>query len=118
MAIYPIRSTAPNGTAQPIQPINIEAWTEEAIVSIPTASLTSPSGLRGAFGPLSIPLDEHPATAAKAADLKPRTTPSGRPLLRRDSLDRRNALLKGKEGSRRRQRWENGSCHHSPTALD
>jgi hypothetical protein len=27
---------------------------------------------------------------------------------RRDSQKRREALLKGKEGSRRRQRWENG----------
>ena len=27
---------------------------------------------------------------------------------RRDSLVRREALLRGKEGSRRRQRWENG----------
>ena len=30
-------------------------------------------------------------------------------LSRRDSLKRREALLKGKEGSRRRQRWENGT---------
>jgi hypothetical protein len=36
----------------------------------------------------------------------PDTTPKR--LRRRDSLDRREALLKGKEGSRRRQRWENG----------
>ncbi|KAL9104786.1 MAG: hypothetical protein Q9187_008861, partial [Circinaria calcarea] len=32
--------------------------------------------------------------------------------LRRDSLKRREALLKGKEGSRRRQRWENGRFSH------
>jgi hypothetical protein len=25
-------------------------------------------------------------------------------------MKRRDALLKGKEGSRRRQRWENGEC--------
>ena len=31
-----------------------------------------------------------------------------RKLLRRDSLERREALLKGKEGSRQRRRWENG----------
>lgn len=31
-----------------------------------------------------------------------------KPIFRRDSLKRREALLKGKEGSRRRQRWENG----------
>lgn len=34
---------------------------------------------------------------------------SGRQILRRDSLKRREALLKGKEGSRRRQKWENGA---------
>lgn len=118
MAIYPIRSAASNIVSQTIQPLNIEAWTEEAIVSIPTASLTSPCGPRGTSAPLSIPLDEHPAAAAKAAELKAHTIPSGRPLLRRDSLDRRNALLKGKEGSRRRQRWENGSYRQSPIALD
>ena len=28
--------------------------------------------------------------------------------MRRDSMDRREALLKGKEGSRQRRRWENG----------
>jgi R3H-associated N-terminal domain len=38
---------------------------------------------------------------------------------RRDSLKRREALLKGKEGSRRRQRWENGKAERSnvPSAL-
>ena len=29
-------------------------------------------------------------------------------LRRRDSMKRRDAVLKGREGSRRRQRWENG----------
>ncbi|MCJ1252024.1 hypothetical protein MMC30_009262 [Trapelia coarctata] len=109
MAVYPIRIAA-DSAAQPIQSINIEAWTVEAVASIPTASLTSP--------PLSIPLDEHPGTPTPAAkaDLKPRTLPTGRPLLRRDSLNRRNALLKGKEGSRRRQRWENDHLLSNPHA--
>lgn len=31
--------------------------------------------------------------------------------VRPDNLKRREELLKGKEGSRRRQRWENGMCH-------
>ena len=30
-------------------------------------------------------------------------------LVRRDSLERREALLKGREGSRQRRRWENGA---------
>ena len=41
---------------------------------------------------------------AKKRDRGPRLKP-----LQRDSLTRRDALLRGKEGSRRRRRWENGS---------
>ncbi|TKA50820.1 hypothetical protein B0A49_12736, partial [Cryomyces minteri] len=36
--------------------------------------------------------------------------------IRRDSLKRREALLKGKEGSRRRQRWENDRLLNNPYA--
>lgn len=35
------------------------------------------------------------------------------PLKRRDSMKRREALLKGQEGSRRRQKWENGKLECS-----
>jgi hypothetical protein len=49
---------------------------------------------------LSIPLDARTENASGDAKRKE--------PLRRDSLKRREALLKGKEGSRRRQRWENG----------
>ena len=47
---------------------------------------------------LSVPLD-----APTAARSVPHRT-----IIRRDSLERREALLKGKEGSRQRRRWENG----------
>jgi hypothetical protein len=53
------------------------------------------------------------ATATASSGPKPSTlTPDypARKLVRRDSLDRREALLKGKEGSRQRRRWENGKC--------
>ena len=42
-----------------------------------------------------------------------RTTTTTYPTrkLRCDSLDRREALLKGKEGSRQRRRWENGTAY-------
>jgi hypothetical protein len=49
---------------------------------------------------LSIPLDTSREELPKPV-LRPK-------LLNRDSQRRREALLKGKEGSRRRQRWENG----------
>lgn len=59
---------------------------------------------------LSIPLDKHDDGADSKAAYKARKEP-----MRRDSMKRREALLKGKEGSRRRQRWENGEyiIHHS-----
>jgi hypothetical protein len=57
---------------------------------------------------LSIPLDG----AIKAGMKKERVAH------KRDSMKRRDALLKGKEGSRRRQRWENGELAPSfPPAL-
>ena len=43
-------------------------------------------------------------------DATARTPYPERKLLRRDSLDSREALPKGKEGSRQRRRWENGIC--------
>lgn len=49
---------------------------------------------------LSIPLDAEIKSAKGEAKAREPT--------RRDSMKRRDALLKGKEGSRRRQRWENG----------
>ncbi|KAI9888164.1 MAG: hypothetical protein M1823_000099 [Watsoniomyces obsoletus] len=52
-----------------------------------------------------------PPTAAATTAYPPRREP-----LRRDSLKRREALLRGKEGSRRRQRWENDHLLNNPYA--
>lgn len=80
---------------------DIEAWTLTAL-----QSLSVSSDARGTGVTLSIPLEtekkKEEAAAVKAAH-KPR-----REALQRDSQRRRELLLKGKEGSRRRQRWENG----------
>lgn len=115
MAIYPNTSAyAQHSTANasPSQPINIEAWTEQATQSLAAVSFVSPGGVPATSGSLAIDLDE---TAESKQDnssndattvYRPRREP-----LRRDSLKRREALLKGKEGSRRRIRWENGSYH-------
>lgn len=65
-------------------------------LNTPAISSTSPKPTRGTSVKLSVPLDTKP------------TTTTTRKILRRDSLDRREALLKGKEGSRQRRRWENG----------
>jgi hypothetical protein len=67
---------------------------------------------------IDIPLDEPPPVA----DPKParpeavHTVYQRRTPVRRDSLVRREALLKGKEGSRRRQRWENDHLVGNPWA--
>ena len=112
MAIYPY----PN--ASPPHPINIQAWTEEATQSLNAVSLVSPGDVPGTNVSLAIELDESPqhnqnriAGTARRADNPNAGSSRYREPLRRDSLKRRDALLKGKEGSRRRTRWENGSYH-------
>ncbi|PSS02156.1 hypothetical protein BD289DRAFT_422725 [Coniella lustricola] len=102
--------------------IDIEAWTISALQSLSV----SPEA-RGIGGtPLAIPLDDHHHAAAAAvvpvlvgeggvprvviavneAHANAGITPPRRPSSRRDSMKRREALLKGKEGSRQRRRWD------------
>jgi hypothetical protein len=99
MAIYssvPPPSQHPHPTQAASTSIEIEAWTVSALQSLNI----SPSA-RGTGATLSIPLDSD--QTPKPLSYKPRKEP-----LKRDSQKRREAVLKGKEGSRRRQRWENG----------
>lgn len=119
MAIGDITSSPPQAAAPP-QPIDIEAWTEQATVALGSVSIATPGdAVRGTSVTLAIPLDEHDApaqpvgasAAAKEGGYYRRKEP-----LRRDSLKRREALLKGKEGSRRRQRWENDRLLNNPYA--
>lgn len=106
-----IGDTPPSPQAAAPQPIDIEAWTEEATAALSTVSISVP-GVVVQQRPVefAIPLDDDtavrpaPSAAAKEGGLYRR-----KELVRRDSLKRREALLKGKEGSRRRQRWENGT---------
>lgn len=94
--------------------VNIEAWTEETIESLRTvrissASFSSTRITRGASAPLEISLDqEQVVTDTEATTTTPTSYARRREPVRRDSMNRREALLKGKEGSRRRQKWENG----------
>lgn len=121
MAIYPnANAYAQNGVSNtsPPHPINVEAWTEEAMQSLNAVSLISPVGVPGTSASLAIDLDEPShhkqdgtAGSARRADNAHSGYRPCREPLRRDSLKRREALLKGKEGSRRRTRWENGSYH-------
>jgi hypothetical protein len=66
--------------------------------------------IRGTGVPLSIPLDRDDGAGKETSKFayKQRKDP-----LRRDSMKRREAFLKGNEGSRRRQRWENGEFEHN-----
>jgi len=95
MAIY--SSVAPPSQQVQVQPqaVEVEVWTLSAL-----QSLSVSASARGTGVTLSIPLDSEDKKAAYKARVKG--------PVRRDSQKRREALLKGKEGSRRRQRWENG----------
>ena len=113
MAVHPEPEFYVQGTPS-ARPLNIEAWTEHATQALGTVTISSTSEIRKLSNPLAIPLDEHPVpkpTASinqRASDSEPSSRPRREPI-RRDSLKRREALLKGKEGSRQRRRWENGN---------
>ncbi|KAI3343015.1 R3H-associated N-terminal domain-containing protein [Ustulina deusta] len=105
--------------------VDIAAWTISALESLSVSPVA-----RGTGAPFSIPLDGTEANAKKEKDKEkpsvsiydPRTrssaiTPPPRPLSRRDSLKRRDALLRGNEGSRQRRRWENDRLLHVPNAV-
>ncbi|KAL6717075.1 hypothetical protein ACLMJK_004989 [Lecanora helva] len=116
MAIFPNSSSSAQQTVH-AHPINIQEWTEQATQSLNAVSLQSPVGTRGTSVSLAIDLDEN---AASKQEPNAEAVPSGyrprREPLRRDSLKRREALLKGKEGSRRRTRWENDRLLNNPWA--
>jgi hypothetical protein len=101
--------------------VTIEQWTDGTIDALRNLSIdSSPASVRGTSVSLSIPIDAVPIVSiaptdkpAPAESLPIRHNADGLPvkrpeLRRRDSLIRREALAKGREGSRRRQRWENG----------
>lgn len=110
MAVYPKPASSALSPA-----IDIEAWTVEQAAEAFNATTLSPAAgvsARGTLVTIDIPLDApEAAPEASAPRAKPEavhTVYRRREPIRRDSLKRREALLKGKEGSRRRQRWENG----------
>lgn len=123
MAVLPIITGSRDKLVAPESAANAAARTEQAAESLRpgTSSTDSPeTHVRPVSVRLSIPLDSnanatpvvsHVATAERVvvpAQSQVHTTHSKNRLIRRDSLDRREAFLKGKEGSRQRRRWENG----------
>lgn len=107
MAIYPppgAKPAVPNRSYQ--QPFNIDAWTEETNRVVGALSPNPPIRTRLSPEALTIALEDSEASCQEN-DISAR--PPRREPVRRDSLKGREAFLKGNEGSRRRQRWENGS---------
>ncbi|KAF2423471.1 hypothetical protein EJ08DRAFT_672531 [Tothia fuscella] len=99
--------------------VDVESWTEEAIRAMNSLTVTPGTAARGASVTLEIPLDEPPKTngegisageAVRAGYVLRRKTSN------RDSLRHREAVLKGKEGSRQRRRWENDRLLGNPHA--
>ena len=93
--IVPIMDQAPPAVFVPLERAGPAASQADANVASTTPA-RAPEPVRGTSVRLSVPLDNK------------QTVTTTRKILRRDSLDRREALLKGKEGSRQRRRWENG----------
>ncbi|PNP46780.1 hypothetical protein TGAMA5MH_01732 [Trichoderma gamsii] len=100
-------------TAAPNSAIDIEAWTISALQSLSVSPIA-----RGTGSPLTIPLDALATPSKRSISRQQVTivtssaevalvTPLRRPPSARDSQKRREAVLKGKEGSRQRRRWEN-----------
>ncbi|KAF2673449.1 hypothetical protein BT63DRAFT_421599 [Microthyrium microscopicum] len=107
--------------------VDVEAWNSSTLKALNGLSLAPTRPIRGASVSLAISLDDSaPAPVIKADDsddegAEQATTgypPLRRKTSRRDSMRRRDELLKGKEGSRRRQKWENdhllGNPHVQP----
>lgn len=99
--------------AQEPQRIEVQAWADEAAEALHSVSINgTPASARPTKVTISIALDEDARTArqrkeARAQEAEDASHPRND---KRDSMKRREALLKGRDGTRRRQRWENGMC--------
>jgi R3H-associated N-terminal domain len=125
MAIHPIMIPAVQAPSNVQQSAKVVAWTEQATEGLRLVNLSAEGAQRLARGipvSLTVPLDQRhesgvPEPIGKGLKQSHGTrqvhTSYGRSEpIRRDSLKRREALLKGKEGSRQRRRWENGRLFH------
>lgn len=126
MAIYPIIVPAPQVLSDIRQNANVAAWTDQATDALQAVNLSAEAGQcppRPTSVTINIPPDErHKSAVTIRAGPEGNQTHGSRQIhttcrpsepMRRDSLKRRDAFLKGKEGSRQRRRWENGTLLHS-----
>ena len=125
MAVFP--KLAPESGVDSTSVIDIEAWAvEQAAERLQAAAITTALPIRRARVALDIPLDEPIEDVTATRQETPaypvfkkeavHTVNKRREPIRRDSLKRREALIKGKEGSRRRQRYENDRLLSNPHA--
>lgn len=100
--------------------IDIDAWTVSALQSLRVSPVA-----RGTGSPLAIPIDLDVKVKQTASVVVRNvgfaggdsSSPPRRPLSRRDSQRTRDMVMKGKEGSRQRRRWENGTERLHPLML-
>ena len=98
------------GFIPPSEQAPVQAWIDAATEALGAASI-SPTGTRAATAPGLPERRPHASSLSDDEDDANDADPGRGPRRRasqRDSMRRREALLMGKEGSRRRQRWENG----------
>ncbi|QDS69777.1 hypothetical protein FKW77_010309 [Venturia effusa] len=95
--------------------IDVASWTQEAL-----KSLDLNASVRGTSVALAIPLDDASEAEGQPGISAGEAVRAGHVLRRkssnRDSLRHRETLLKGKEGSRQRRRWENDRLLGNPHA--
>ncbi|KAL7269027.1 hypothetical protein RUND412_008324 [Rhizina undulata] len=101
MAIHPLSSPAPASPAPQLH-----------VLTVLPPPPGSPSPVH-ASTESPIPLSEE-SLQLRTTTTAPAATPTHKPAVRRDSLKRHEAMLRGKEGSRRRQRWENDRLLSNP----
>lgn len=113
----PLTPSAPPSSIE-----RVEAWTvSQAADALAAASLSAHTTAehvnRAAKVTIDIPLDDSVDSVPRQSRREAvHTVHKRREPIRRDSQRRREALLKGKEGSRRRQRWENDQLLSNPYA--
>lgn len=123
MAATPIFKEVISQQPTPSSVERVESWTvSQAADVLAATSIASPTPdrtMRSTSVKIAIPLDEFPESQDESPRLKPEavhTVYKRREPIRRDSQKRREALLKGKEGSRQRRRWENDRLLDNPHA--
>jgi len=120
----------PHRLSSNVQPIDVEAWTDDTTVVLGHLTLDSTTPVGNVHGTadantiVTFPLDNDGPRPSinrvhhtRDAEPAPLVQPLRRKRSNRDSMRTRNALLKGKEGSRRRQKWENGEPHPTSRVL-